>query len=96
MVSAMFLEKFKKNRLMGEALYGIRPVCIGMIVSVILQQCVNNYAGPLLGFLSWPAAVIGIVSLVVLIRFKWSVPKTIILAAVLGIVLCGIEAAYPV
>ena len=96
MLSAMFLEKFKKNRLMGEALYGIRPVCIGMIVSVILQQCVTNYAGPLFGFLSWPAVVIGIVSLVVLIRFKWCVPKTIILAAVLGIVLCGIEAAYPV
>jgi hypothetical protein len=67
-----------------------------MIVFVIGQQCMTNYAGPLFGFLSWPAAVIGIVSLVVLLRFKWSVPKTIILAAALGIVLCGAEAAFPV
>ena len=91
MLAAMFLEKFKQNRLMGEALYGIRPACIGMIFAVIIQQSAANYAGPLFGFLSWPALVIGLVSLLVLLRFKWSVPKTILLAAALGLVLCAIE-----
>ena len=93
MLSAMFLEKFKQNRLMDGALYGIRPVCIGMISAVIIQQSMVNYAGNLFGFLSWPAVVIGIVSMWVLIFRKWSVAKTIILAAVLGIVLCGVDAA---
>ena len=90
MLAAMFLERFKQNRLMGNALYGIRPACIGMIFAVIIQQSMANYAGPLFGFLSWQALVIGLVSLTVLLRFQWSVPKTIILAAVLGLVLCGL------
>jgi chromate transporter len=90
MLSAMFLEKFKQNRLMGNALYGIRPACIGMIFAVIIQQSMANYAGPLFGFLSWQALVIGLVSLAVLLRFRWSVPKTIVLAAGLGLVLCGL------
>ena len=92
MISAVFFEKFRQNRLMENALFGIRPVCIGMICAVIIQQSIGNYAGALFGFLSWPAVVIGAVSLLVLIRYRWSVAKTIVLAAVLGIVLCGIEA----
>lgn len=93
MLAAMFLKKFKENRLMEEALFGIRPVCIGMIFSVIIQQSVNNYAGALFGFLSWPALVTGLISLLVLLRYKWSVPKTIVLAGVLGVALCSLEAA---
>ena len=95
MLAAMFLKKFKENRLMEEALFGIRPVCIGMIFSVIIQQSVNNYAGALFGFLSWPALVTGLISLLVLLRYKWSVPKTIVLAGVLGVALCSLEAALP-
>ena len=90
LLAAMFLEKFKQSRRMGDALYGIRPACIGMIFAVIVQQSLANYAGSFLGFLSWPALVIGLVSLAVLLRFKWSVPKTILLAAGLGLILCGI------
>ena len=93
MLAAMFLKKFKESRLMEEALFGIRPVCIGMIFSVIIQQSVNNYAGALFGFLSWPALVTGLISLLVLLRYKWSVPKTIVLAGVLGVALCSLEAA---
>ena len=87
MLAAMFLKKFKESRLMDEALYGIRPVCIGMIFAVMIQQSMTNYAGTLLGFLSWPALLIGAVALVMLIRFKWSVPKTILLAAGMGLAL---------
>ena len=90
MLVAMFMAKFKESRLMDEALYGIRPVCIGMIFAVMIQQSMVNYAGTLLGFLSWPAVVIGLVSLLVLFRFRWSVPKTIVLAAVLGLILGGL------
>ena len=87
MLAAMFLEKFRESRLMNDALYGIRPVCIGMIMAVIIQQCETNYAGSFLGFASWPALAAGAVSLLMLLRFKWSVPKTILLAAAIGIVL---------
>ena len=90
MLAAMFLRKFKESRLVEEALFGIRPVCIGMIFAVIIQQSMVNYAGTLLGFVSWQAVVIGLAALLVLIRFKWSVPKTILLAAGLGLALGSI------
>ena len=95
MLAAMFFKRFRESRLMGEALHGIRPTGIGMISAVIVQQSMLNYGGTTLGFLSWPALVIGAVALLALIRFRWSVPKTIILSAVLGIVLCGLEAGIP-
>ena len=94
-LATMFLKKFKESRLMNNALYGIRPVCIGMIFAVMIRQSMSNYAGALFGFLSWPAVVIGLVSLLVLLRFKWSVPQTILMAAGMGLVLCALEAALP-
>ena len=36
LLAAMFLKKFRESRKMAEALYGIRPVCIGMIGAVIV------------------------------------------------------------
>ncbi len=87
MLAAIFLEKFKENRLLEEAMYGVRPVCIGLIFAVIVQQSMSNYAGTLFGFVSWQAVLIGVVSLLVLMKGKWSVPKTILLAAGLGLAL---------
>ena len=89
LIAAVFLKKFRESSLMENALYGIRPVCIGMILAVMIQQSMNNYAGTLFGFVSWPALLIGAVSLLMLLRFKWSVPKTILLAACLGLLLGG-------
>ena len=87
MIAAVFLTRFRENRLMENALYGIRPVCIGMIFAVIVQQCQANYAGTFLNFVSSQALIIGAVSLLMLMRFKWTVPKTILLAAALGVIL---------
>lgn len=87
MLAAMFLKKFKESRLLQNALYGIRPVCIGMIAAVIIDLSGTNYVGSL-GSVSWQAIVIGVASFVVLYFAKWNVPKTIALAAVLGLLLC--------
>ena len=84
---AMFLKRFKESRAMGNALYGIRPVCLGMITAVIIQQSMSNYAGALWFGISWQAILIGVVALVLLLRFKWGVPRTILVAAALGLIL---------
>ncbi len=89
MVAAVFLKKFKESRLLKNALYGIRPVCIGMIAAVIIDLAVTNYAGSLFG-VSWQAVLIGLISFAVLYFAKWSVPKTILLSAVLGLALGSI------
>lgn len=89
MLAAMFLSKFKESRLLQNALYGIRPVCIGMIAAVIIELSLTNYVGPLFGT-SWQAILIGLVSFAVLFFAKWNVPKTIVLAAALGLALGGL------
>lgn len=86
MLAAIFLKKFKESRLLQSILYGIRPVCIGMLAAVIIDLSITNYAGSLFG-VSWQAIVIGIVSFVMLYFAKWNVPKTIALAAALGLLL---------
>ena len=89
MLAAVFLNKFKESRLLQNALYGIRPVCIGMIAAVIIQLSLTNYAGSLFG-VSWQAILIGLASFAVLYFGKWSVPKTILLSAGLGLILGGL------
>ena len=85
LIAAIFMERFKESKLMGHALYGIRPVCIGMIAAVVIQQSMANYAGTWLLGMSWHALIIGAVALVLLIVLKWSVPKTITVSAALGL-----------
>ena len=85
LIAAIFMERFKESKLMGHALYGIRPVCIGMIAAVVIQQSMVNYAGTWLLGISWQALIIGAVALVLLIVLKWSVPKTIVVSAALGL-----------
>ena len=46
----------------------------------------SNYV--VAGSVSPATVVIGAVSLVLLVRFKWSVPGTIAVAAAMGLVLC--------
>ncbi len=89
LLAAVFITRFKENRLMEHALFGIRPVCIGMIAAIVVTQCQTNYAGTLLFGVSWQAILIGIVALVLLLKFKWNVPKTILVSAALGLVLGG-------
>ena len=85
MVVAHFLVKFKDNRHLRDALYGIRPVCLGMIVAVVFPMMQTNYW--IDNTLSWQAVLIGLISCVLLIRFRWSVPKVICLAAAGGLLL---------
>ena len=89
MLAAVFLNKFKQSRLLQNALYGIRPVCIGMIAAVIIQLSLTNYAGSFFG-VSWQAILIGLASFAVLYFGKWSVSKTILLSAGLGLILGGL------
>ena len=87
LLAAVFLSKFKENKIMGYILHGIRPVCIGIIATIIVQQAMTNYSGTFYG-VSPASVLIGIVALVMLIRFKWTIPKVILLSAVTGLIFC--------
>lgn len=81
------LEKFKNNRRMEQMMTGIRPASVGMIFGVILSLSLENYAPGLA--ISWPSVVIGLVDLVLLMKYKVSIPLVIIVSAVFGILFGG-------
>ncbi|MCQ2454239.1 MAG: chromate transporter [Clostridia bacterium] len=88
--AAVFLKKFKESTIMGHALHGIRPVCIGMIGAIVVQQAMINYSGSLLFGISWQAILIGLVSLYLLLKRHFSIPMTILTAAALGLIFCSV------
>ena len=84
-VAAIFFQKFQKSHRMEEILTGVRPVCIGLIIGVIVSFCQTNYV---IGSAISPQAIlIGVIDLVLLFKWQVSIPKIILLSALLGLVL---------
>ena len=84
-VAAIFFQKFQKSHRMEEILTGVRPVCIGLIIGVIVSFCQTNYI--IDSAISPQAILIGVIDLVLLFRWQVSIPKIILLSALLGLVL---------
>ena len=90
MAAAAFMTKFRSNRYLGNALYGIRPVCLGMLLMVLVDMSSENFISGALPQIQllWKPILIAALVLVLLVRFKWSIPKSILVAAVLGVIFC--------
>lgn len=84
MAVAVCMERFKKNKLMKQALYGIRPACIGITSVVVIRQSMANYFP---SGISWVSVLIGAAALAILLWKKWSISTTIVVSAVLGLLL---------
>ena len=82
---AVFFIKFQKSRRMEQILTGVRPVCIGLLAGVILSFCQTNYV--IGSAVSLAAIAIGVLDLVLLFKWDMSIPKVILLSAVLGLFL---------
>ena len=89
LLASIFFERFRKSNFMTKVMTGVRPACVGMIFGVIFSLCMTNYAADL-GGISWLAIAIGAVSLLLLVRFKVSIPKVICLSGALGILFFGV------
>lgn len=84
--AAVFFERFKDSDILKHIMMGVRPVCIGLIWAVILKLAFTNYARDLVP--QWSCIAIGALAVYLLIKRKWSIPQVIILAAVIGLVIC--------
>ena len=71
---------------MQKVMTGVRPICLGLILGVLCSLALTNYAS-VSGGISLPALAIGAVALASLLKFKLSIPKTILLSAILGLLL---------
>ena len=81
LAAAAFLARLKGNPYLEGFTYGIRPVCVGVMLATCITMAPNYQVA---GAVSPAAVAIG---LVLLVKFKWSVPKVIGAAAVLGLLL---------
>lgn len=89
--AAICFEKFKNGSFLKSIMIGVRPAGIGLIWGTILNLARTNYIteGTLfLGYdIKWISVFIGAVGVYLLIWKKLSIPKTIGIAAVLGVAL---------
>ena len=69
---------------MNQVLTGVRPVCVWLLLGVIASFCQTNYVVD--SAVSPPAILIGLIDLLLLLKWKLSVPKVILLSAVLGLI----------
>lgn len=83
-LAAVFFQKFQKSHRMDQILTGVRPVCIGLLIGVIASFCQTNYV--IDSEVSIPAILIGLIDLLLLFKWQVSIPKVILLSAVLGLI----------
>ena len=87
-IGAMFLKKFKDSSLMKNMMQGIRPACAGMLIGVAGSLAISNYFPNYT--IDFMCITLGLCNLVLLMKYKFSIPKVIGLNAIFGIVLFGI------
>ncbi len=87
-VAAAFFQHFKDSKIMRRILIGVRPACLGMVLGVLVSLSKSSYMGP--SGLYWPTLLISAADLVLLLKWKFSVPKILLFSAGAGLVLFGI------
>ena len=87
-VAAVFFEHFRDNKRLGEIMTGVRPACVGMVAGVIVDLVMVNYAEA--GNIHVPSVILGVVDLVLLLKFHVSIPKVLMLSAIAGVIMFGI------
>lgn len=83
MLAAHFILRLKGNKTLESAMRGVRPASLGMLAAAAVTLGAGTYLGT--GKIAWNLAAISVVSVVLLLRYKFSIPKTILIAAVLGL-----------
>ena len=82
-IVSLFFAKFKDSQVFNGILSVIRPICVAMILAVVVALIETNY---LVGGVINPCSVgIGVFDLILLIKYKWSIPKVIVVSAVAGL-----------
>ena len=84
-LAAVFFQKFKDSKVLKDIMLGVRPTALGIIFAVMITLSMTNYT--LGGAFSLKALAVGVLALVLLTKGKWSVPKVIVLSALLGLLI---------
>ena len=87
-LAAVFFNHFREGRLMQRMLLGIRPACLGLVLGLILSQSLENYVYE--GAPHYTAIALGLADLLLLMKYKLSVPKILLFSAAMGVFFHGV------
>lgn len=87
LLAAIFFARFKNGKLMKSIMTGVRPACLAMVVGICITLSMTNYIGS--SAISIPSIGIAVLDLILLLKWKVSIPKILLLSAVLGVVAFG-------
>ena len=83
--AVVFFQKFRKSSIMKKMLYGIRPAGIGLVFATMFTLGLSNYMPD--GAFDPVSIIIGVLIALLIWKKDTSVPKTIAIAAVMGLLL---------
>lgn len=85
MVAVRFILRLKGNQRLESALRGVRPASLGMLMAAAVTLGLTTFAPMGISSIQWNLILISIGAGFLMFRFKLSIPKTILVAAVLGL-----------
>lgn len=87
MLAAHFIFRMKGNKVLESAMRGVRPASLGMLVAAAVTLGITTFM-PMGGLrVSWNLVLIAAFCGFLLIKKNLSIPKTILVAAVLGLLI---------
>lgn len=89
LLAAVFFARFKKAKLLQNIMVGVRPACFALVIGVCITLALTNYQSA--DAISLPLIVVGLLDALLLLKFKVSIPKVIMLSAGLGIAIHAIS-----
>jgi len=87
-LTAMFFFRFKHSVFLRRILIGVRPACFGMVLGVLISLVLSSYTTDT--GLNYLSVLLGLVDLVLIGKYKVSIPKVILFSAGMGLVLFGL------
>lgn len=90
MLAAHFIVHMKGNKILESAMRGVRPASLGMLAAVAVTLGVSTYLtfAPAGGVgVSWNLILIGVITGYLLMGRNFSIPKTILIGAILGLLI---------
>ncbi|MCC8025253.1 MAG: chromate transporter [Clostridium sp.] len=85
LAAAHFINKFKDNRTLNTLLKGIRPVCLGMLLAIAMTMGRSVFWEH--SAVCWNLIIISLITGYCLFKIKLSIPRAILLAALLGLLI---------
>lgn len=84
MLAAHFILRLKGNKILESAMRGVRPASLGMLVAASVTLGISTFMPSGGTEVSWNLILIAVITGILLFKTKLSIPKTILVAAVLG------------